>query len=1061
MRSPSDSLSKDIKKEKKILNLKNAPKISQNRKNFVINISEIYTLLYKENFPLILKKTRYIFLEKIFKEAEEIILKGSLKSSNNIAQILESKEAIIKKYEHDFKLLSLEYKNYLKNKKNYKYFSHFRKHCGKTDKYGYHFCDSNKKAKFIEIKEKEEISYVICEGCKLCYKTDFIEMFCANCNHKYFSNKLKETENENILPATWGRYHCNSLINEIMKCIKCKNILYLNLQTGFLICLNRKCNFTSKPEDIIWKCITCGIEFTSYAKVYNPLHFKLLNNSIKFAMIKQIKAAPKKLPCGCSKDPSKLIFYHKEECKGELLKGILLDKNIIVCNKCLAINFEEKFNWICPLCGIKFHLHNVLGTKPFVKKKYIINKSFNRSLRMNESKYFLIKNLKNLNNINKNEDLLNNTTNISQNISGNSTIINSNIINFKNNLSPINRTSLPFPNNNRIPIIYDYNKKNEITNIKGNRYNSNSNPKKKKYRTLLDILKKREVSNNKTNEKNELNQTMTPSNNNNLLKVIQIPKKKNNFFNNSNKKKENLSNKTEYIQLNINKSNKQNIVENKETYKGALDTTDNSTFKTSSNNEPNKNIHIYKSIHNENNNLYLINNYKAYDSRRRINTNDNNNSNYFNLYKKNSNKLKLLKLNENNSKQNILDDIINLRNSININTNKYKNSFLGISYLNEDNKNDITYNKLDNSPNNNKENNINAIINSDKKPLQSDENNNNKEKNNSLDEEEQKDVIKDLIIHSSSKKIFRESLILHGNLIGHNILISQEKLNDLANKTNIPSFNENDYNYINPIGEGTYGTVYLVEHYETLEHYALKKIICRDYIELIKQKEELELLFSVKHKNILSLYGIKFNYLDETTSSILVLMELAKSDWNKEIKKRFLAKKYYKEKEIINILKQIIKGFLFLQDKNIAHRDIKPQNILLFQNNIYKISDFGEAKFIKNIKEQSTLKGSELFMSPLLYKGYKYNQKNVCHNPFKSDVFSLGYCLLYSMCLNLNALDALRELTTMKSIINCINKFLIPNTFSQKLINLLYKMIEPNEDLRYDFEDLSNELSNF
>ena len=65
------------------------------------------------------------------------------------------------------------------------------------------------------------------------------------------------------------------------------------------------------------------------------------------------------------------------------------------------------------------------------------------------------------------------------------------------------------------------------------------------------------------------------------------------------------------------------------------------------------------------------------------------------------------------------------------------------------------------------------------------------------------------------------------------------------------------------------------------------------------------------------------------------------------------------------------------------------------------------------------------------------------------------------MCLNLNALDALRELTTMKSIINCINKFLIPKTFSQKLINLLYKMIEPNEDLRYDFEDLSNELSNF
>ena len=107
------------------------------------------------------------------------------------------------------------------------------------------------------------------------------------------------------------------------------------------------------------------------------------------------------------------------------------------------------------------------------------------------------------------------------------------------------------------------------------------------------------------------------------------------------------------------------------------------------------------------------------------------------------------------------------------------------------------------------------------------------------------------------------------------------------------------------------------------------------------------------------------------------------------------------------------------------------------------------------------MRGSELFMSPLLYKGYKYNQKNVLHNPFKSDVFSLGHCLIYAMCLNLNVLDALRELTSKKSIINCINKFLIPNTFSKKLINLVYKMIEPNEDLRYDFEDLSNELKNF
>ena len=159
------------------------------------------------------------------------------------------------------------------------------------------------------------------------------------------------------------------------------------------------------------------------------------------------------------------------------------------------------------------------------------------------------------------------------------------------------------------------------------------------------------------------------------------------------------------------------------------------------------------------------------------------------------------------------------------------------------------------------------------------------------------------------------------------------------------------------------------------------------------------------------------------------------------------------------ILKQTIKGFLFLQENDIAHRDIKPQNILLFPNNIYKIADFGEAKNIKSIDQLSTLKGSELYMSPVLYKGYKFNIKSVMHNPYKSDVFSLGYCLLYALCLNLKVLETVRELTTMRSIIANINKYIMKNKYSDKLMNIIYKMIDPNEDERYDFEDLSIELN--
>ena len=98
-------------------------------------------------------------------------------------------------------------------------------------------------------------------------------------------------------------------------------------------------------------------------------------------------------------------------------------------------------------------------------------------------------------------------------------------------------------------------------------------------------------------------------------------------------------------------------------------------------------------------------------------------------------------------------------------------------------------------------------------------------------------------------------------------------------------------------------------------------------------------------------------------------------------------------------------------------------------------------------------------MSPLLYKGFKNKQKKVVHNPYKSDAFSLGYCLLYAICLNIKVLENIRELNTLRGVINEINKFNINNRYSDKFMKLIYGMIEPNEEIRYDFEDVSLELN--
>ena len=291
-------------------------------------------------------------------------------------------------------------------------------------------------------------------------------------------------------------------------------------------------------------------------------------------------------------------------------------------------------------------------------------------------------------------------------------------------------------------------------------------------------------------------------------------------------------------------------------------------------------------------------------------------------------------------------------------------------------------------------------------------------------------------------------------------LITKEKIEDLSKNCSIPFFEDKDYNYIKLIGEGSYGRIYLVQDKITKEEYALKKVLCTSYKELLKFIKEFELIYSLQNPNIMSIYKIQLKYLDQTTSSLYILMERAQIDWNMEIKRRKIAKKYYKETEIIAIIKQLSQGLLFLQKNKIAHRDIKPQNILIFPKNIFKIADMGEAKEVnRNRMQMATLRGSELFMSPLLYEGLKLNKKNIRHNPYKSDMFSLGLCFLYAISLNLNILEYIREMKDMNSIKNILNKFLDKTKYSDKLIEIIYRMIDLKEETRLDFEELENEIA--
>ena len=434
-------------------------------------------------------------------------------------------------------------------------------------------------------------------------------------------------------------------------------------------------------------------------------------------------------------------------------------------------------------------------------------------------------------------------------------------------------------------------------------------------------------------------------------------------------------------------------------------------------------------------------------------------------------------------KRNIFKSDIYYKKQIDEKKGKYK-----IPYnITEDNNNTLQNNLLskesDNINHNNKKRNINykqneeeEIEGDDEEEIEEEEleNNNkikkesNKEKINKRKPEGRKTHGHEIKEDSTEEKSIKQSEIKcqipMSNIAGiseHLLNYINKRMNFILSRSKIPIINIEEYILYKKLGEGSYGVIYSVFKKNEKKLYALKKIIAHTLNEIDEFTKEFELVHSCEHKNIMKIYGICLRILDSTTYALYVLMEYSNGDWDKEIRMHLQQRKHYTEIEMISILYQLTKALLFMQEKlKVSHRDIKPQNILTFNDSIYKLADFGEAKEVKISKQLNTLRGTELYMSPALYDGLKHEKDDVSHNPFKSDVFSLGFCLLYAAALNFNLLYEIRDVTDMKIINKILHKHLRKN-YSEKFISIISKMLEIDENNRYDFPSLINDISSY
>jgi serine/threonine protein kinase len=173
------------------------------------------------------------------------------------------------------------------------------------------------------------------------------------------------------------------------------------------------------------------------------------------------------------------------------------------------------------------------------------------------------------------------------------------------------------------------------------------------------------------------------------------------------------------------------------------------------------------------------------------------------------------------------------------------------------------------------------------------------------------------------------------------------------------------------IAQGSFGKVYEVTKVKTGEKYAMKVIntyFLQKYNKSHEAYIERHVLSNCQHSNL-----VKFFKCYSTGESLCFVMELCRNGTLSD----YLQTHKLSHETIQYFTANILKGLEYLHGKNVVHRDIKPSNILLDDEYMPKITDFGTAKVFECKDERVTR---------ALYKRAK-REESRSNSPMKKNSF--------------------------------------------------------------------------
>ena len=256
-----------------------------------------------------------------------------------------------------------------------------------------------------------------------------------------------------------------------------------------------------------------------------------------------------------------------------------------------------------------------------------------------------------------------------------------------------------------------------------------------------------------------------------------------------------------------------------------------------------------------------------------------------------------------------------------------------------------------------------------------------------------------------------------------------------------------DYLITKELGKGSYAVVKLATHKLTKNKYAIKIYSKQSLIDPQKRntvKNEVNILKQIDNENVMKLYDVI-----DTPSNLYLVLEYINGINLLEIIKN---EKYHflKEERAKKIFLQVVKGISYCHKKNIFHRDIKLENILVLKDDTIKIIDFGFGIKCNKDTYQKLFCGTPSYMPPEIVKKEKYI---ACY----SDIWSLGV-LFYAMLFGIFPFKGKDDDELFEKIIEAKLSFPEYNQIGDKIKELFNKIFVINPIRRISLDDMINIL---